>query len=893
MTGETLAHYRIGAPIGAGGMGVVYVAEDTELRRTVALKVLPAELSSDPARLERFKREARAAAAINHPGVVTLYAVEEAGGVHFLTMELVEGRTLSEVIRPGGLPLDRLFAIALPLTEAVWAAHQKGVVHRDLKPANVMLTDDGRLKVLDFGLAKLDAEPDLDAAGELATEGMLTRTGQVMGTPHYMSPEQVEGRPADSRSDIFALGVILYEMAVGERPFQGTSPVSVMSSILTQAPTDIGELRPELPRALARIIRHCLEKDTERRFQTALDLRNELEQLATELSAVQPPVAAAPAPVTPPPERRRVRWPVFGALGLLAAAAVLYIAWPRADTAAAPEREGRALQTLRPLTVSAAVEEYPAYSADGRRLAFSREIDGYFKVFSLDLETGAERQLTEGAVDDIHPAWSPDGTTLLFVRANQPGGKVEISDPYAMHSDGDIWRLELATGKLVKIASEAFSPAFSPDGERVAFYAGWAGPRRIWVSDPFGRNPRQVTGDDSEQISHILPRWSPDGTKIVFQNNYWTTRWDIRVVDVATGEMRWVTDDAYKDVNPVWSPDGKHIYFSSYRSGGMNIWRVPVDADGAPSGAPEQLTTGAGADIQLAASPDGAELAFSVSELNADLWWLATDPVSGLPTAEAEPFIVTTREDSRAAWSPDGSQVAYNTDRDGNMNLWIRSLGDGTTRQVTHGVGGDYQANWSPDGGTLAFFSMRSGNGDVWTVDLESGELRQLTDDPAIDINPFYSPDGKWIVFQSDRGGRREAWIMRADGSDERQLTFNTFGGVHFFGWTADSRQVIFRGAEGGAWRAPIEGGEPELLSPEVGGWHISMSPDGTRILDNDHRALYVTEARPDAKPVKVFEFDDPAISIDYAVWSPDGRHIIFDRLKPEAADIWVLGLER
>ncbi len=910
MVRDRLSHYRILGRIGAGGMGEVFVAEDTKLERRVALKVLPAAVSGDPERLERFKREARAAAAINHPGVVTLHAVEEAEGVHFLTMELVEGRTLDREIPPDGLPLARFFEIALPLAEAVRAAHEKGVVHRDLKPANVMLTEGGRLKVLDFGLARREVATGLTDESALPTERLLTRTGQVMGTPHYMSPEQVEALPADHRSDLFSLGVILHQMAVGARPFEGASPVSVMSAILTQKPPPVSELRPELPRALARIIHHCLEKKPERRFQTALDLRNELERLAEELTApdaaasarLAPAAATAPTgptvPATPdrdptsPTPRRWTWWAGAAALAALAALGIVFLRGTPEREPAPADRGVRPVSKLRQVTVSAAVDEHPAWSADGRRLAFSREVDGYFKIFDLDLETGAERQLTEGEVDDIHPAWSPDGTALLFVRGNQANGKIQLSDPYGVHDDADIWRLELATGKLIKIAGQAFHPAFSPDGQRVAFYADWAGPYRIWISDPFGRNPEQVTRDDSEQISHLLPRWSPDGTKIVFQNNHWTTKFDIRVVDVATGEMRWVTDDAYTDVNPTWSADNASIYFSSYRSGGMNVWRVPVGGDGSPIGPPEQVTTGAGADIQPAISPVDGKLAFSVTRGNADIWRLPVDPESGRPTGEPEPLVVTTREDSRAAWSPDGRRVAFNSDRSGNMNLWILSRDDGSTRQVTHGPGGDFQANWSPDGERLAFFSMRAGNADVWTVDLTSGELSQLTSDPAIDINPFFSPDGRWIVFQSDRGGRREAWLMRADGSEERQLTSNTFGGVHYFAWTGDSREVMFRGAEGGTWKVPVEGGDPVLVSRH-GGWHMSLSPDRSRILDNDHRALFVTEARPEGEREKVFEFDDPSISIDYSVWSPDGRTVLFDRLDPEAGDIWLLEPER
>ncbi len=886
MIGQTLSHYRILDRIGAGAMGEVYLAEDTKLRRKVALKVLPPRFASDPGRLERFEREARAAAALNHPGIVTLLTVEEFEGVHFLTMELVDGESLDRLIPPGGMPLERLFEIAIPLAEALWAAHKEGVVHRDLKPANVMIAAGGQVKILDFGLAKQQAEDEPQDATSLRTEALLTQAGQVVGTAAYMSPEQVEARPADHRSDIFSLGVMLHEMAVGKRPFEGRSQVAVMSAILADPPAGVCALKPELPKALERIVHHCLEKDPDRRFQTALDVRNELERLADELGG------ARRTPV-PPPAKDAWRSRAYLAAGLLALTLVAvgiaaYLSrshrWETLESRPPPR------PTLHQVTFSEAVEEFPAFSADGKRLAFTREVDGYRKLFMLDLESGDERQLTDGEVDDFRPAWSPDGEVLLFVRSNRTDGKMSIADPFSTYDEGDIWRLELAGGRLMKIADEAFNPVFAPGGDRIAFDAAWVGPHRIWVADPLGRNPRQVTTDDSEFVSHLLPHWSPDGSRIVFQNNHWTTRFNIKAVDVATGEMRWVVESAYLDVEPAWSADGAHIYFSSYRSGGLNLWRVPVGDDGTPTGPPGQVTSGAGNDLQATTAP-GGEVAFAISSLNADIWRLPLDPATGKPTGGPEPLVATTREDSRGVTSPDGALVAFNSDRGGQMNLWLLSLADGSTRQVTEGLGGDFQANWSPDGRRLAFFSSRSGNGDVWTVDLESGELRQLTDDPAIDINPFYSPDGEWIAFQSDRGGRREAWIMRADGSDERQLTSNSFGGVHYFCWTADSGHVIFRGAEGGAWRVPVGGGEPELVSENGGGWHMSLSPDRTLILDNDHQAIFLTPARPGGERRKVFEFDDPTISIDYTVWSPDGRWVLFDRKRPQGGDIWVAEL--
>ncbi len=316
MIGETLSHYRITGKLGEGGMGEVYLAEDTELDRQVAIKVLPGELSEDPERLERFKREAKAVAALNHPNIVTIYSIEESKGRRFLTMELVEGESLDRALPPGGLPLAKVFDIAVPLADALSSAHEKGIVHRDLKPANVMITPDARVKVLDFGLAKLAAEAgqmpaDADATQMAPSSANLTREGVVMGTAPYMSPEQLQGKTVDHRSDIFSLGVVLYEMVSGARPFRGENSAALVSSIMRDTPAPVFELRADLPRHLGRIIQHCLEKDPRERFQTSLDVRNELKSLQREVESgtvtsvsgsTAMPVAASPigVPTTPP-----------------------------------------------------------------------------------------------------------------------------------------------------------------------------------------------------------------------------------------------------------------------------------------------------------------------------------------------------------------------------------------------------------------------------------------------------------------------------------------------------------------------------------------------------------------------------------------------------------------
>src|SRR5262245_24718448 len=291
LVGTTLNHYRILARLGQGGMGEVWVAEDTKLGRKVALKTLPARVAADAERRARFEREARAVAALNHPNIVTIHSVEQSGDLAFLTMELIEGQTLSEVIPPQGFALERFFDLAVPLASALAAAHQKGITHRDLKPTNVMVTADGRVKVLDFGLAKL-----AEAAPATADAGTVTGEGRILGTAAYMSPEQAEGKTVDARSDVFSLGIVMYEMATGKQPFKGDTPISTITSILRDTPVSIGEVKPEMPRHLGRVVQRCLAKEPDRRYQAALDVRNELEGLRAEIDSGEVDVTTTPAP---------------------------------------------------------------------------------------------------------------------------------------------------------------------------------------------------------------------------------------------------------------------------------------------------------------------------------------------------------------------------------------------------------------------------------------------------------------------------------------------------------------------------------------------------------------------------------------------------------------------
>ncbi len=436
MIGRSLGHYRITAAIGAGGMGEVYRATDTKLGRDVAIKMLPAAVAQDPERLARFEREARSLASLNHPNIVTIYAVEEDGGSRFLAMELVEGETLDTLLAPGGLPLPRFFEIAVPLADALSAAHERGIVHRDLKPGNVMVTREGRVKVLDFGLAKLEAADSNPNLTSTPTESRnLTSEGQVFGTVAYMSPEQARGGKVDARSDVFSLGVVLYQMLTGERPFQGASAVDMISSILRDTPPSVTDRRGDLPPHLARIVRRCLEKDPRDRYQTSRDVHNELRDLRNETSAA--PSAASPrsetapggivAEKTVPPARTARKWPVFVAIALVLLGIALYAA-KRSGTFQTASRAAQTGTEPHPIQ-SIAVLPLDNYSGDPGQDYFA---EGMTDELTSDLANISQlRVISRGSVMQFkgaHRPPTPEIARILNVDAIVEGSVLRSGD---------------------------------------------------------------------------------------------------------------------------------------------------------------------------------------------------------------------------------------------------------------------------------------------------------------------------------------------------------------------------------------------------------------------------------------------------------------------------------
>jgi Tol biopolymer transport system component/predicted Ser/Thr protein kinase len=718
-------------------MGEVYVAEDTKLSRQVALKVLPPEMAENAERRQRFEREAKAVAALNHPNIVTVFSVEEAKGTHFITMELVRGRTLSEFVPKEGIALNKFLEIAIPLADAVAAAHQKGITHRDLKPDNIMVSEEGRVKILDFGLAKLKHEilPPSSDSSNLPTEHM-TQEGRILGTVAYMSPEQAEGKAVDHRSDIFSLGTVLYVMATGEQPFQGDTPASTLSSIIKDTPRSVVELKPSAPRDLGKIIKRCLAKDPIRRYQSAIDLRNELEELKQELDSGEVSAGETLAPsMTARPRFAAAK--IAGGVLLLAIPAYLLFKFGADKDTVSTLPTG----TLTQLTSAPGEEIFPSLSPDGDFVTYASRSQGNWDVFLLRAGGRNPMNLTKDSpAHDTQPAFSPDGELIAF-RSERDGGGIFLMG---------------ATGESVKRLTDfGHNPAWSPDGEEIVLAtevagdpsARWAN-SRLWAVSVTTGEKRVISEGDA-----VHPHWSPNGHRIA----YWAVNEgglrDIWTISAEGGEAVQVTNDEFVDWNPVWSPDGQHLYFSSVRGGSMNLWRVAIDEEsGQLQGEPTPVTTGASASRgHLSFSKDGSQIAYVERLDRSNLHRVDFDSINGKVDGVPVPITRGSRISLLPAPSPDGEWVAFASWGKQEDIFLIRPDGSGL-RQLTDDVNKDRQPRWSPDGKRIAFYSDRSGSYEIWTINRDGSELQQITDDPnAAVLYGVWSPDGlRMATFDYD-----------------------------------------------------------------------------------------------------------------------------------------------
>jgi Tol biopolymer transport system component len=763
MIGTTIGHYRILDRLGKGGMGEVYLAEDLKLGRRVALKVLPRDLATDGTWRPRFEREARAVAALNHPNIVTLHAIEDIDGVAFFTLELVEGKTLAELIPQGGLPLDRLLTYAIPLADAVGAAHQRGITHRDLKPLNVMVGHDGRVKVLDFGLAKV-AEQEIADHGMTSPATELTGAGRILGTTAYMSPEQAEGRAIDPRTDVFSLGVMLYEMATGERPFKGDTQVSLLSAIIKDTPTSLTDLKQDLPRDLARIVKRCLAKDPEDRYQTAKDLRNDLRALKTDMDSGDLQLASGPAtPVARPsaaPGRRSATLVAGGVLSLavLAAGAYWLVRRPATPTAGAPAAAaGDAFTSvaLNRLT-STGTAGISAISDDGRYVAYVVVEDGKEGLWLRQVATSSNVSIVP-AQDARYSgvAFSPDANYVYY--SYYPRGE----------NFGALYQVPVLGGGARRIIEDVDSTvSFSPDGKRFAFLRGLVdtGGANLVVADATSMAVKVLDSRKGPASFPLLSlSWSPDGRTIAVPGTQeGRLHGELVFVDAESGKERVVDTPDWRAISHVaWMPDGKGLLVNAQEATGeqsSQIWYMAY-----PEGTTRRITSDLSTYSGLSLSKNGRSFVSVRNELRARVYVVPDGDVT-----RAQPLTAGAGTDDGVpgiAWTPDG-RLVYASSAAGDLDIWIMNA-DGTNRvQLTTAKGNDIAPRATPDGKTVVYISEGDGTRGLWRMDIDGGHPRRLVDG-AVAYRPVLSADGT-TVYYSDQ--KRQNYRVSIDGGTPTRL---------------------------------------------------------------------------------------------------------------------------
>ena len=817
LTGRRLGAYHVLSPLGVGGMGEVYRARDTRLGRDVAIKILPREFTSHPDRLARFEREARVLASLNHPHIGGIYGVEEGEGIHALVLELVEGETLADRIARSALPVKEALAIAREIADALDSAHEKGIVHRDLKPANIKITPQGIVKVLDFGLAKLDATGG-DAPAAVTEAPTITvddtREGLIVGTAAYMSPEQARGQAVDKRTDIWAFGCVLYEMLAGRAAFSGGTLSDTIAALIERTP-DWSRLPAATPSTVRRLLERSLRKDQRERLRDIGDVR-------TELADALQGFAAGGARGS---KSTRVAL-AASAVAVLAIAAIVYAVYGRISTSSTGSTS-TVPTAFSQLTSSPGVEWFPSISPDAKWVVFSGDTAGNRDIF-LQSTTGqnAINLTADSSDDDDQPAFSPDGERIAF-RSERDGGGI-----FVMGRTGEAPRRVTRTG---------YRPAWSPDGAMLAYTTktvdvnpqNGVGQSELWTVDVRSGAARRL----SALANVVAVSWSPHGNRIAASIQASGTRQlDVVTIDATGGEITSLLTEPDMEWSPVWSPDGRFVYFTSDRGGSMNLWRIAIDEQsGRAVGKPEPLTTPSSFASHASIAADGRHVVYSSVLITSNVTRLRFNPATG--AVEGAPSDVTT-----------GSRPWANPDP-------------------------------SPDGQWLTFYSRQNPEGHVYVARSDGTGLRQLTGDSFQDRVPRWSADGQWITFFSNRSGLPYVlWKIRPDGSELMQATK---AGAIYAAWSPDGTRLAVSEVASETRpaatyivdpRIPVADQKPEPLPPFRSFVVNSWSPDGD---------LLAGQTTISATGIATYSlrnraYDELTDFGEFPVWLPDSRQLLF-----------------
>jgi Tol biopolymer transport system component len=869
-------------------MGEVYRARDSRLDRDVAIKVLPSHLGADADARSRFEREAKAVAALSHPNILAIhdFGRDDASGLSYAAMELLEGETLRARLEHGPLPQKRVVQLGVEMARGLGAAHARGIVHRDIKPENIFLTSDGRVKILDFGLARPQMAGPNDT--NTPTNARHTDPGTVLGTIGYMSPEQVKGLDVDHRSDLFSLGCVLHEMATGRRAFDRATPAETMSAILRDDPPDFardGSGSGAAALRLEPIVRHALEKQPDERFQSARDLAFALQAVAdTSGSTSSVSGANLPAAVEGRAPARRVPALVIAAeVGALAGVGG-YLAGRQSAGEVGQTSLGTNFQHL---TDDAGVETDPAIAPDGSTVAYTRHQKNQTDVYAQRI--GGRNAFAIAADPDRNeaaPAFSPEGSQIAFHLSGGQGGIFVAG----------------ATGESARRLTDfGFHPAWSPDGRQIVFCTeeissptARTSTSALWVVDAAGGAPRKISDGDGVQAA-----FAPSGDRLV----YWavdTGQRDIFTMPAGGGERVALTSDPAIDWNPRWSADGRSVYFASDRGGAMNIWRMAVDpGSGRAIGAPEPVTASVTGADQPSLSRDGGRMVFRSAQVSLNPAAASLDPATErlgplTPIFDRSGSLIPT------GVSPDGKWLALWNVLDPQEDVFIARPDGSDLRRLTNDAFRDRWPQWSPDGRELAFYSNRTDTYSIWSIRADGSNLRQVAGQSGGNafnlLYPTFSPKGDRLV--ASRARLPETLFVdprrNADQQTPESVAMRLPNGTWLMpnSWSADGRRlagavVTTSGAVSGVAVFDVATAQTRQVTEVPTGFaSVVWLKDSRRLLFLNARIGGITLVDVDTGKVRDI-LTDASLGLGIAI-APDGRTIYVSRQRIQS-DVWLL----